>query len=37
MADGLRITFEMELDRIEGLAPTGRLRLMWEFATDLIE
>jgi len=37
MADDLRITFEMELDHIEGQVPTGRLRMMWEFAMNLIE
>ncbi len=37
MADGLMITFEMELDRIEGLAPTARLRLMWSYAMEMIE
>lgn len=37
MSNELRITFEMELDRAEEHIPTQRLRMMWEYAMDLIE
>lgn len=37
MPDGLIITFEMELARVEEYIPTERLRRMWEFAMNLIK
>ncbi len=37
MSDELRITFEMELNRVEEHIPTQRLRMMWEYAMDLLE
>ena len=37
MPDGLIITFEMELARVEEYIPTERLRMMWEFAMNLIK
>ena len=36
MIRDLRITFEMELDRVEEYMPAHRLRAMWEFAMDLL-
>ncbi|MFC1558966.1 hypothetical protein ACFL39_00040 [Gemmatimonadota bacterium] len=36
MSDELRITFEMELNRAEEYIPTQRLRMMWEYAMDLL-
>ena len=36
MIRDLRITFEMELDRVEEYMPAHRLRAMWAFTMDLL-
>lgn len=37
MPNELRITFDMELNRAEKHIPTQRLRIMWDYAMDLLE
>ena len=36
MAEDLKITFEMEMNRVEEYMPTRLLRMMWKHAMDLL-